>query len=182
MKNDFLNHVLTDLKVELLDEFDLNFERKSFFGSPWKDVKYPSKGGSILMRSGNLRRSLRAPIVGDSITFYSSLPYAAIHNEGGMITVTQKMKRYFWAMYYKASGAVTYNVKTRKAAKTARNTRLSTEAQFFKAMALKKVGSKIKIDQRQFIGPHRQVDLCVERVLEKNLKYLQEYIYQLFKP
>ena len=28
--------ILTDLKVELADEFDRNFERKAFFGKAWK--------------------------------------------------------------------------------------------------------------------------------------------------
>lgn len=33
--NDFLNNVMRDLKVELDDEFDRNFERKAFFDRPW---------------------------------------------------------------------------------------------------------------------------------------------------
>lgn len=32
--NDFLNNVMRDLKVELDDEFDRNFERKAFFDRP----------------------------------------------------------------------------------------------------------------------------------------------------
>ena len=29
--------ILTDLKVELLDEFDRNFERRAFFDRPWPE-------------------------------------------------------------------------------------------------------------------------------------------------
>lgn len=32
----FLRNVLNDLRVELTEEFDRNFERKSFFGMPWQ--------------------------------------------------------------------------------------------------------------------------------------------------
>lgn len=182
MKNEFLQNYLSDLKVELFDEFDRNFERKAFFDQKWKETKFPNHRGSLLMRTGSLRRSMRATVQGNTIRFHSSLPYASIHNEGGVITVTQQMKRYFWAMYYKASGAIRYNVKTKSAVLDDRGKRLSKEALFYKAMALKKVGSKIKVEQRQFVGPHRQVDQCVERVADKAFKELENFILNKFKP
>jgi hypothetical protein len=38
----------------------------------------------------------------DFVLFFAS--HASwIHNEGGEITVTAKMKKYFWAMYYQAN-------------------------------------------------------------------------------
>jgi len=157
MKTDFLHNILSDLKVDLMDEFDRNFERKGFFDQPWKDTKFPNRRGSLMMRTGDLRRSLRANVAGQSVRFYSSLPYASIHNEGGTITVITEMIKFFWAMYYKTSGAVS-KTKKGEARATGRNKALTVEASYWKAMALKKVGSKIKIEQRQFIGPHRQVD------------------------
>ena len=39
----------------------------------------------------------------NSITFFTSLPYAAIHNDGGEIVVTKRMKRFFWHKYYAVS-------------------------------------------------------------------------------
>jgi len=65
------------------------------------------------------------------ISFGEGLNYAAIHNEGGTITVkvSAKMKRYFWYMYKK------------------------TEDEKWKWMALtKKETLTIKIPKRQFIG------------------------------
>ena len=60
--NDFLNNVMRDLKVELDDEFDRNFERKAFFDRPWAPLSpnYNPSEGSMLMRTGALRRSLHS--------------------------------------------------------------------------------------------------------------------------
>ena len=143
MADNFFKFFIDDLRVELMDEFDRNFERKAFFNQPWAKEKYPNKRGSLLMRSGALRRSLKASSTNSSIIFSSSVPYAVLQNEGGVLTVTAKMKRYFWAMYYKTSGA---------SSKTPKGKAMSMEASMWKAMALKKVGSKIKIEQRQFIS------------------------------
>lgn len=180
MDTGFIHNFITDLRVELMEEFDRNFERKAFFDHPWPPTKYPNKRGSLMMRTGALRRSLRASSNDHSITFSSSLPYASIHNEGGEITVTEKMKRFFWAMYYKSSGAVQKTSKGEPRA-SQRNKSMVAEAGFWKAMALKKVGSKITIDQRQFIGHHRQVDICVERIFDKTMQEHQDFIIQHLK-
>lgn len=105
MTKDFFTDFIKDVKTDLMDEFDRNFERKAFFDQNWPREKYPNHTGSLLMRTGGLRRSIKAEIQGNTIRFSSSLPYAGIHNNGGTIVVTEKMKRYFWAMYLKASGA-----------------------------------------------------------------------------
>lgn len=162
----FIRNILQDVKVDLAQEFDRNFERKAFFDKPWPATKLRNYRGSLMMRSGKLRRSIKAQISGATITFSSSMPYAAIHNEGGEITVTDKMKRYFWAMYYKASGAVV------KGSKSKRNQRISTEADQWKALALMKVGTKMKIDQRQFIGHHPQVDTAIRKIVDHNIQQL----------
>jgi phage gpG-like protein len=180
MAHKFLHNFLSDLRVELLDEFDQNFERKAFFDQQWKDTKMPNRRGSLMMRTGALRRSIMASSNDQQIVFSSSLPYASIHNEGGVITVTEKMKKYFWAMYYKSSGAVS-TTKKGEARNTNRNKTMALEASYWKAMALKKVGSKIKIEQRQFIGEHREVDMCVVRVLDRNLKEFEDFIYKSLK-
>ncbi|MEI6683444.1 MAG: hypothetical protein WCO44_12480 [Bacteroidota bacterium] len=180
MDTEIIHKFITDLRVELMEEFDRNFERKAFFDHSWPATKYPNKRGSLMMRTGALRRSIRASSSDHSITFTSSLPYAAIHNDGGEITVTEKMKSFFWAMYYKASGAMQKNVKGAPR-NNARNRKMTAEADFWKAMALKKVGSKITIDKRQFIGHHHQVDLLVKRIFEKTMQEHQDFITQHFK-
>jgi phage gpG-like protein len=181
MNATFFKDFLKDVKTELMDEFDRNFERKGFFDQPWKGTKFPNKRGSLMMRTGALRRSLKGTVQGNAIRFTSSLPYAAIHNEGGTITVTAKMIRYFWAMYRQKAGAVTYAVKSKAMSNTKRNTALTAEAGFFKAMALKPIGSKIKIEERRFIGPHRKVDEAVKTVFDRSAQQINDYIKSKFK-
>lgn len=183
--NDFIENVLSDIRVDLTDEFDRNFERKAFFTKKWKSTNLPNQRGSLLMRSGKLRRSILSKQASDSVTWTSSLPYATINNEGGEITVTAKMIRFFWAMYYKANGAITTkkkgedNVVMRQ---TARNKKLSAEAQQWKNLALQKVGAKMKIEQRQFIGDHPVVRERIEVVIDLNMKELEKAIYEELKP
>lgn len=98
--------ILRDIKVELGDEFDRNFEREAFFSQSWARRKSPTRpGGHILVDTGALRRSVRSEIRESSIVFFSDLPYASIHNEGGEIKVTARMKRFFWYKYYSVTGS-----------------------------------------------------------------------------
>lgn len=173
--NKFIKSLLTDVKVELRDEFDRNFERKAFFTKPWEQRKSAARG-SILMKSGKLRRSVRAKVKGSDVVFQSSMPYAKIHNEGGEITVTRKMKSFFWAMYYKSSGGITYNVRKKSMSNTKRNRKLNSEAQVWKNMALMKTGSKIKIPKRQFIGNHPIVKHTISKVAQRNIEELEQQI------
>lgn len=157
MDDKLIKNILTDIRVELLEEFDRNFERKRFFDQKWKK----SKNG--LVASGKLRRSIQAKVVGNSVVFTSSMPYAKIHNEGGTITVTAKMKRYFWAQYIQTSG----NVKTLKSGKQStskKNIAIGQEAEMWRRMALMKVGSKITMPKRQFIGNHPRIREAVNKI------------------
>ena len=87
-----------------------NFLNESFFGNRWKEVnrrkwhkqKFKTKSGHTKQRTippvrgaagrrriltgstGNLRRSIRYKIEGNTLTIYSDAIYAKIHNEGGM--------------------------------------------------------------------------------------------------
>ena len=78
------HRILQDLRVELTDEFDRNFERKAFFGDRWKPRRSEGKG-TLLPVTGTLRRSIRSSVVGDGVRFTSQVPYATVHNEGGTI-------------------------------------------------------------------------------------------------
>ncbi|MGL4994463.1 MAG: phage virion morphogenesis protein [Bacteroidales bacterium] len=169
--------VLKDIKHELEDEFDLNFRRQAFFDRPWKSRSPDLRtGGALLVDSGALRRSLQSSINGNSIVFSSDKEYANIHNEGGEITVTEKMRRYFWARYMAISPSV---LKTNKGALRSgkANTTRSDKANFYKAMALKKSGDKIKIPQRQFIGEHANIDKSVEEIAHNRLKELIDNLH-----
>ena len=165
--------ILRDIQVELGDEFDQNFERQAFFSEAWTRRKSPTRpGGLILVDSGDLRRSVRSEIKESCIVFFSDLPYAAIHNEGGEIKVTAKMKRYFWHKYYAATGSFGRR-KDGSLRQDKKNRQLTSEADFWKAMALMKVGSKIRIPQRKFLGTSPEVETAVRQIIEENLN---EYI------
>jgi phage gpG-like protein len=183
MNRNFINKLLSDLRVELLDEFDRNFERKAFFTKPWPARRLNTRGSLLVVRGGaGLRGSLRAQTNNDNITFSSNQPHAALHNEGGTITVTAKMKRYFWARYKELEGKKTYNIKTRKIANTRRMRNLNEAAEFFKAMALMKVGDKITMPERRFIGHAPEVDQAVKRVADAHFNQLETYLKNILKP
>lgn len=170
---EIFRQILYDIKVELGDEFDQNFERQAFFSEAWQRHKSPTRqGGHILVASGDLRRSIRSEIRESSIVFYSDSPYAAIHNEGGEIKVTERMKKYFWYKYYSTTGAFGRR-KDGSLRRNKRNVQLTAEAEFWRAMALMKVGSTIRIPQRKFLGSSPEVETAVREIIENNLT---EYI------
>lgn len=103
------------------------------------------------------------------VAFTSSVPYARIHNEGGTITVTRRMKGYFWIKYREAMGKMGYTLKG-ELRRTPKNRQLSSDAEFYRAMALKKVGSKIVIPRRQFIGTHPDLEKLLQEIAKENVK------------
>ena len=165
-----IKQILNDIRVEAAEEFDRNFERKGFFEKgKWKHAQYPTNRGSLMLRSGKLRRSIAAEIKGNSVVFTSSEPYAAIHNEGGEIVVTEKMKRFFWAKYYELSSKVRTNKSGKKSASAA-SQRSSAQAEYYKGLALMKTGAKIKIPQRQFIGDHPKLRELLEKTVYQRIE------------
>ena len=86
--NDLIQNILSDMRVELAEMFDRNFERKGFFGYKWKPRKDKKAKGSLLHVTGKMRRSIRAAIRGRGVHFSSPLPYTELHNKGGKFTQT----------------------------------------------------------------------------------------------
>lgn len=168
---DVTKKILRDIKVELGDEFSQNFVRKSFFSEAWqrKSRRNPGAKGESMLVTGNLRNSIRAELRDSSVVFKSSLPYAGIMNDGGVIKVTARMKKFFWAKYYETGGRVKYKKNGSKSQSRASQS-ASAEAEFWKMMALKKIGSIIKIDARKYIGDHAEVRRIVKDIINENLK------------
>lgn len=170
--SDLLKNIVNDVQVDLTQEFDRNFERKAFFNDKWKTSRHHNSRGSMMLRSGRLRNSINHSKSKSQISWRSNVPYAKIQNEGGEIIVTKKMKSFFWAMYYKSAGAI------QKKGNKKRNQNLSDEARKWKALALMKVGSKMEIDQRQFIGEHPILNQRINTIIKMNM---EEYSKQLIK-
>ena len=91
------------------------------------------------------------------VTVGTEVPYAAIHNEGGDIIVTPRMKRFFWAKYRETNGG-----------SWKRNAK-NDEAEFWKTLALKKAGSVIHIPQRRFIGESQELTDKINNTIENEI-------------
>lgn len=175
-----VRETLKDIRTEALDEFDRNFEREAFFNQKWARRKYhDDESRGLLIQTGNLRRSITGRVTDrNSVVIETTQPYARIHNEGGTVTVTRKMKGYFWYRYQTVTGGRSpdgfSNNLQRKKNGTPRNNRrnreLTAEAEFYRAMALKKVGSKITIPKRQFIGNHPELEKLLKEIVQNNAK------------
>lgn len=146
--------ILKDLKIELLEEFDKNFERRAFFDQPWQERSYPGGRGSLLQATGRGRRSFRSVILRNGVQFSTDTPYMGLHNRGGKVTITPRMRKFFWAMYYKKGG---------------KNKQPGAAARYWRNMALTKK-SAITILQRQIIGDHPRVRQAARAVIHKNLQ------------
>lgn len=92
--------------------------------------------------------------------------YAELMQNGGNIVVTKKMKSFFWAKYYESTGGQIYSVKTKEPSKTKKNRALSHDAEIFRAMALKKVGSVIKVEARTFMKITPDVQKGISREMQ----------------
>ena len=172
-----IKRILRDIQVGLSDEFDRNFERQAFFSEAWARRKSPNRpGGTLLIDTGNLRRSVRSRTTENSITFFTDLPYASIHNDGGEIVVTAKMKRYFRAKFYESQGG--FERKKGIAKRTLSDggfyawtskMNLTPVAEFWRFMALKRAGTTIRIPRRRFLGAGPEVERIVREIIEENL-------------
>ena len=133
-------NILKDLPQKAAEQAR-NFFLASFIKQGWTDTSFipwvkrkDDLTHKLLNQSYALKASGKidkADLTEVNISFGEGLNYAAIHNEGGTITVkvSAKMKRFFWYMYKK------------------------TEDEKWKWMALTKNETlTIKIPKRQYIG------------------------------
>jgi phage gpG-like protein len=135
--------------------FKQGFTDRGFM--PWPN-RADNLGHKILRQSNNLMDSIKATTVTADrveITAGEGLPYAAIQNNGGTITVrvTPKMRKFGWYMFKK------------------------TGKQHWKGLALtKKERLTIKIPQRQFIGNsevlNKNIDKAIMEAMQNNLQNL----------
>ena len=150
------------------DHFQDNFRNGGFVNNgrhPWQRThrQETAQGaarqyGPLMSSRQNLYGSIYYHPEDAKVTVGTNLPYAAIHNEGGDIVVTARMKRFFWAKYRETNGGTW--------ARSGNN----PEAEFWKSLALKSVGTVIHIPKRQFIGESKELDTKVNDTIEKELK------------
>lgn len=122
---------------------------------PWPKGK-GDQTGKLLSQSLALRGSIRvaqADLKMIRVVAGEGLPYAAIHNEGGVINVpvTERMKKFFWMMYKK------------------------TGQDKWKWMALtRKKRLRVRIPKRQYIGDSYKLMQEVDRMFIKRINEAQK--------
>lgn len=177
----YLEETINDVRVEAAEMFDRNFQRQAFFNEKWARRKFNDDDTrNILTGTGALRKSIISKVEGNKIIFETTLPYASIHNEGGTITVTKGMKQHFWKMYLQVVGSSKQQegkkpfngglqrTKKGKLRNNRKNRTLTAAAEFYRAMALKPIGSKIVIPKRQFIGNHPELEAAISEIAQSN--------------
>ncbi len=137
-----------------------NFRKGGFVNGglkPWQRSKRQSGGGSdasygtLLSRERNLMQGIKYVPGNGSVVVSNPLVYAPTHNWGGVVhpNVTPKMRKFAWAMHYKAEGE---------------------EADKWKRLALtKKQKLSIKIPQRQFLGESEELNTQIQQTVESEL-------------
>lgn len=120
------------------------FRTKQWGGRAWK----PSNlSANLLINSSMLRNSIHHTAVGNQVEVTSPLPYANIHNQGGRIPITTKMRGFFWAKFKE------------------------TKDPIWRAFALTKK-PHIDIPQRQFTGISEYTDQAFDQLVEQTLAQL----------
>ena len=165
------------------DHFQDNFRKGGFMNNglqKWPQSKRQRSGtgsaaaqyGPLLSGRNHLFGSIKYMPGDYRVKVANGVPYAAIHNEGGTATptVTPKMRRFAWAMYYKAVGKKKGKKKTKEA-----GTQKNAAAGVWKALALtKKQKLSIKIPKRKFLGESeeltKKINNTIEQQIIKNMK------------
>lgn len=143
--------------IEAVNLFKLNFEKEGFISGKrgglkkWKKTKR-NTGRKVLKKGGRLQRGIHIKRLGNgkvTIGVDSNIKYAALHNFGGTIPITPKMRRYFWAMFKQ------------------------TGDNYFKGMALTKK-TEFVIPERKYIGNTDAMEPRLNRLTIKELKNITQ--------
>lgn len=123
--------------------FKDSFRREGFIDkryTRWKPRAHQQKGGGrrrLLTRSGDLQRSINFRPGQGEFRVFSDKQYAQIHNEGGRIRITPRMRGFFWYQFRR------------------------TKDEFWKGLALTKK-THIDIPKRQYMGESEVLDKRIE--------------------
>ena len=154
-KENLLRDTARMAAIESVNFFKNSFVKGGFTDTSfrqWAGKQSPLGGKKLMYNTGTLMQSIQKTEENTQrVVVSSDTPYSAIHNDGGTVTVTAQMKKFWWWQYYKFAGK-TKATRNGKRSNSAGNRKLNAKAEYCKRMALMKVGSKIKIPQRQFIG------------------------------
>lgn len=134
MSQQLLKDLQSDAEIKGMDFIHGNFEKQGFTDNaftPWQETKNTSTYNILRVTNALFNSVNVSSSTPSKITFEADAPYAAIHNDGGVLNVpiTERSRKYFWFMFMQTGKAM------------------------WRAMALtKKDRLTIKIPKRQFMG------------------------------
>lgn len=164
-----------------VDHFQNSFRNGGFTDSglrKWKPAQRlcaggkeaTAKYGTLLSSRNHLFSSIRYRPGVRLVSVSTSVPYAAIHNNGGTVApvVTSKMRRWAWYRFYKEAGI-------RKSSRSARQKKslrpVPPEALRWKRLALtSKTRLNIRIPQRRFIGDSRVLSQAIRDRFDNEIR------------
>ena len=167
LKRLYLRKLPVRVGVAVRDSVRQNFRQGNFYGGErWQTPLRTSLGfrgaagqyGPLLSGSNHLMMNTDYQPLPGKVIIRNTAVYAATHNDGEEIGVTERMKRFFFSKHLEHKQRMGVE---------------APETEFWKRMALKKPGSRIKIPRRHFLGPGKEVDAIVQAVVDKEL---QEFI------
>ena len=155
------------------DHFQDNFRKGGYVNNglhPWPQTQRQKAGGDhaysqygpLLSARNYLFGSIRY-VPGDAtVTVGTSVPYAAVHNQGATVTthptVTPKMRKFAWRQFFSAKE---------------KQGNQSSEASKWKALALtkkQKLDVTAHIPQRQFIRPSAELKQNIQNTVENEIR------------
>lgn len=165
------------------DHYQENFRKGGFVNGGlkrWPQTKRQQSGGKsatagygpLLSRRNHLFSSVKYTPADYRIRVANDVEYAPLHNWGGETrpTVTPRMRKFAWAMYYKAAGIRKKAATAGRKGKT-RHRELPPEASMWKGLALtRKKKLKVKIPQRQFIGESAELNKQIRQTVETEIR------------
>jgi phage gpG-like protein len=139
-----------------------NFRLGGFDGKPWKTTWRQQLGVGaekgykpLTSKTLTLMNSIDTKIEDTAVHVLSDLDYSLIHNEGGDIPVTRKMRRFFWAKFYAAGG------------KGAKDGKIPPLAKKWLYLALAAQGKKkFKMPKRMYIGESNKLNDVITKKIE----------------
>jgi len=169
--------------VIAVNHFTQNFHQGGWLDNglhPWPRTKRQdsaspdAKYSPLTSRRNHLMKSIQATTAPGQVTVENPVPYAAIHNDGGEITthptVTQRMRRFAWAMVYSIAGIKKGGTLPKQ---------LPAEADKWKGLALtrkERITVHARIPQRQFMGDSAELREKIGKAVRKSLDAIAAHI------
>lgn len=133
-----------------------------------------SNYGTLLSGRKHLFKSVGYTPADYRVRVFNEVVYAPINNWGGEIdvTVTDRMRRFAWAKFYKASGK---RKKSRHRAKETRQTTFQAEGTESAGTVLEEHGAypkkklHIRIPQRQFMGESEELNRRIREKVDQEI-------------